>query len=244
MRASSILSSLPIALLSIPSVAAYPPPAQIPLPPIAMPSPPKPVDTHTHIPPQVQHSVSLADILGTHRALTTFFALSRQTRALEDLLAASAASSPPAADSTNDRYAAALAAGTAVVVLAPPNAAVERMPRKPWESPADYAAHGASAYAGPGGRARADDNVRRFVEAHVVAVPGAASEGAAAGMGDGAAGWAEGVRAETLVGRAVWWETRDGARVVMPDAVEVERVASRVSNGELWILKGVLDDAA
>lgn len=34
-------------------------------------------------------------------------------------------------------------------------------------------------------------------------------------------------------GREVWWEEKDGKRIVMPDGVEVESVASRVANGEV-----------
>lgn len=34
-------------------------------------------------------------------------------------------------------------------------------------------------------------------------------------------------------GREVWWEEKDGKRVIMPDGVEVEKVASKVANGEL-----------
>ena len=41
--------------------------------------------------------------------------------------------------------------------------------------------------------------------------------------------------------RELWWEWRGDTRVIMPDGVEVERIASRVANGEVWILKGVLN---
>lgn len=49
----------------------------------------------------------------------------------------------------------------------------------------------------------------------------------------GVSPWPEGQKATTLAGRQVWWEDRNGERVVMPDEVVVERVASKVSNGEV-----------
>ena len=42
-----------------------------------------------------------------------------------------------------------------------------------------------------------------------------------------------------------WWEkNEDGKKVVQPGDVEVEVVANRVSNGEIWVLKGVLNYAS
>ncbi|KAG6018975.1 hypothetical protein E4U41_003468, partial [Claviceps citrina] len=69
-------------------------------------------------------------------------------------------------------------------------------------------------------------NLETFVRAHLV----------------GVAPWPEGRRVDTLAGREVWWQARadDGTRVVYPDGIEVERVAGRVANGELWLVKGVL----
>ncbi|PNY29974.1 FAS1 domain-containing protein [Tolypocladium capitatum] len=148
-------------------------------------------------------SVPLADILGTHRSLTSFSSFTRLHPAAASLLADLA---------------------TSTTILAPLNSAVEALPRKPWEQARDYAAYGAQAYDGSGGEDRANQNLRRFVEGQLVA----------------RSPWPRGERAKTLGGRELWWEERDGKRVIMPDEVEVERVASAVANGEVWILKGVL----
>lgn len=85
-------------------------------------------------------------------------------------------------------------------VLAPLNSAVEALPRKPWEDAVDYGELGEDAYEGEDGQERATRNLRRFVEAHIVP----------------ASPWAEGVRARPLLKGAaeVWWETKDGVRVV------------------------------
>ncbi|RFU72962.1 fas1 domain-containing [Trichoderma arundinaceum] len=159
---------------------------------------------------QVQPAVLLYDILGTQRSLTTFFSLSRMHESTSDPL------SDPKVNTT---------------VLAPNNIVIEDLPRKPWENPDDYASLGSQAYDGSGGKDRADDNLRKFVEAHLVV---------------GTSPWEAGVKAKTAAGTQVWWESKkdeDGneKRVIMPDGVEVDRVASRVANGELWILKGVLN---
>lgn len=45
--------------------------------------------------------------------------------------------------------------------------------------------------------------------------------------------WGQGEKVKTLAGREVWWEERDGERVILPDGIVVDRVASRVANGEL-----------
>ncbi|KAL6892598.1 hypothetical protein HDV57DRAFT_188696 [Trichoderma longibrachiatum] len=166
---------------------------------------------------QVQPAVFLVDILGTQRSLTTFFSLSRMRPETSDPLA------DPHAKTT---------------VLAPSNVAIEDLPRKPWENPGDYDALGSQAYDGSGGKERADENMMRFVQAHLVVGQ------------DASRPWEAGVKAKTAAGREIWWEEGgnsggdgEGRRVIMPDRVEVERVASRVANGEVWILKGVLNYA-
>jgi hypothetical protein len=131
-------------------------------------------------------------------------------------------------------------------VLAPLNSAVERLPRKPWEDARDYDTLGTEAYEGGDGQERARRNLGRFAEAHVVPV----------------SPWEEGDKVKTLLGdREVWWETKDGKKVVsssryymllaasflhdtnrlqiQPDNIEVDSVASQVGNGEIWIIKGV-----
>ena len=110
-------------------------------------------------------------------------------------------------------------------VLAPLNSAISDLPRKPWEDPQDYAALGARAYEGQEGESRAHRNLRRFTEAHVVPV----------------SPWKEGEKVENMNGETLWWERKDGKDVVMPGEVEVDRIASRVKNGEVWVLKGVVN---
>lgn len=161
--------------------------------------PPSPDDA----PPSRQPAVCLADILGTQRALTTFSGMVRNSSPVESRL--------------SDRR-------TNTTVLAPLNSAIDRLPHKPWESPADYHGLGASAYEGDEGKERADRNLRRFVEAHLVTVSPWAE-----GKEKGAARTVEGAGGA----RELWWEEKEGKRVIMPDGVEVERVASQVANGEL-----------
>ncbi|KAM0563030.1 hypothetical protein ACHAPJ_001874 [Fusarium lateritium] len=156
--------------------------------------------------PSVQPSVALGDIIGTNRGLTSFSSFARMQPATDDRLSDL---------STN------------TTVLAPLNSAVDALPRKPWEQPADYDSLGADAYEGDGGQDRAKANLQRFVEAHLVP----------------SSPWEKEEKVKTLGGNEVWWIEKEGRKVVMPDEVEVERVASQVGNGELWILKGVLNYA-
>ncbi|RWR00014.1 hypothetical protein C8Q69DRAFT_453344 [Paecilomyces variotii] len=111
-------------------------------------------------------------------------------------------------------------------VLAPKNSAIQALPRKPWEDPEDYERFGeVDAYKGPEGEDRAQNNLRRFVEAHLVP----------------ASPWKEGEEIETLGGRKLSW-TKDGDKLyIQPGNIEVDSVASQVSNGEVWIIKGVVN---
>lgn len=113
-------------------------------------------------------------------------------------------------------------------VLAPVNSAISSLPRKPWEDPRDYNELGANAYEGQAGEDRASRNLRRFTEAHVIPE----------------SPWKEGGKVKSLGGTEVWWEKKDGKAVVQPGDVEVDRVVSRVANGEVWLLKGVLNYAS
>ncbi|QDS67809.1 hypothetical protein FKW77_007079 [Venturia effusa] len=113
-------------------------------------------------------------------------------------------------------------------VLAPEDSEIKKLPRKPWENPGDYNAFGESAYEGQSGADRAQDNLRKFVEAHVVP----------------SSPWKEGEKVKTLGGREVWWERKDGKSLIQPQSLEVLSVADKVSNGEVWILKGILNYAA
>ena len=121
-----------------------------------------------------------------------------------------------------------------------------KLPRKPWESQEDYAALGASAYDGTEGEGRAQKNLKRFVEVHVLPT----------------GSWAEGERVSTVGGKHLWWDdVGEGKRVVnslflerildgltnangcmqvRPDGIEVQEIAERAKNGEVWIIKGVV----
>ena len=98
-------------------------------------------------------------------------------------------------DSTNERLSDGLQNTT---VLAPLNSAITGLPRKPWESNEDYNKLGANAYEGKNGEDRAHVNLRRFVEEHVVPE----------------SPWEEGIKLKTLGGTEVWWEMKDGKKIV------------------------------
>lgn len=83
-------------------------------------------------------------------------------------------------------------------IMAPINSAIMALPRKPWEDPEDYDKLGPNAYEGEPGEERAQKNLRRFVEAHVVPV----------------SPWREGEKVKTLAGGEVWWEGKDGVKMV------------------------------
>ena len=83
-------------------------------------------------------------------------------------------------------------------VLAPLNSELQKLPRKPWEDPEDYNELGANAYQGQSGEDRAQKNLGRFVEAHAVPV----------------SPWKEGERVDSIGGGKLWWEEKDGKKVV------------------------------
>ena len=83
-------------------------------------------------------------------------------------------------------------------VLAPLNSELQKLPRKPWEDPEDYDQLGANAYKGQSGEDRAQSNLRRFVEAHAVPV----------------SPWKEGEKTDSVGGGKLWWEEKDGKRMV------------------------------
>jgi hypothetical protein len=122
-----------------------------------------------------------------------------------------------------------------IIILAPLNTAMRSLPRKPWESADDYATLGTAAYTGSDGEDRAQGNLRKFTEAHIAVVPKSEQ------------GWEEGVKVENMAGQKVWWEKEKKSGVgeakilVFPGGVEVEKVERKVSDGEIWSLKGVLD---
>ncbi|KAL8906144.1 MAG: hypothetical protein Q9171_006400 [Xanthocarpia ochracea] len=83
-------------------------------------------------------------------------------------------------------------------VLAPLNSAIQKLPRKPWEDPEDYNSLGHDAYEGSTGQDRAHKNLQRFVEAHVIPT----------------SPWKEGEKVKSVGGEEVWWENKDGTRIV------------------------------
>ena len=172
-------------------------------------------------------SLSISDVIGKDRVINIFAGFTRDIDTISKRLD----------DQTQN-----------TTVLAPLNSALQKLPRKPWEDPEDYNAMGEKAYEGQSGEDRAHGNLRRFAEAHVVPV----------------SPWKEGEKVETMGGGTVWWESRDGGKVVctgdlliwgnddgcdadlvkvQPGNIEVSSVAERVSNGEVWILKGCLNYA-
>lgn len=113
-------------------------------------------------------------------------------------------------------------------VLAPVNSAVSSLPRKPWEDPEDYNRLGAAAYEGQEGSNRASQNLKRFAQAHVIPT----------------SPWKEGEKVKNMGGTELWWENQNGKAVIKPGEIEVERVVNKVANGEVWMLKGVLNYAS
>jgi len=48
---------------------------------------------------------------------------------------------------------------------------------------------------------------------------------------------------ETIAGNTVWFEQRDGKKVIQPGNIEVIGISDKVDNGEVWVLKGVINYA-
>ncbi|KAI0126897.1 FAS1 domain-containing protein [Xylariales sp. AK1849] len=150
-----------------------------------------------------QGGVMLSDVVGKDRSINIFAGFTRDIQSISQRLD----------DSTKNS-----------TILAPLNSAVDKLPRKPWEDARDYDTLGANAYEGEDGPERAQRNLRRFVEAHVVP----------------SSPWQEKEKVKTLLGdREVWWENKDGKKTIQPDNIEVDSVASQVGNGEVWIIRGV-----
>lgn len=151
--------------------------------------------------------LSISDVIGKERVINIFAGFTRDIDTISKRLNA------------NDQN---------TTVLAPLNSELQKLPRKPWEDPEDYNELGAKAYEGQSGEDRAQRNLRRFVEAHVVPV----------------SPWKEGEKVNSIGGGELWWEEKDGKKMVQPGNVEVSSIASRVSNGEVWIIKGCLNYAS
>jgi hypothetical protein len=117
-----------------------------------------------------------------------------------------------------------------VFVLAPSNSALQALPQKPWENKSDYEAHGASAYSGDVGSQRADDNLRQFVERHLVT------------LGPGNHAWAAGEhgKRKTTAGTDIWYESHGEAKTIQPGGTKVVKELERSGNGVIWEIEGVL----
>ncbi|KAI6251424.1 FAS1 domain-containing protein [Erysiphe necator] len=111
-------------------------------------------------------------------------------------------------------------------IVAPANTAIAAMSWKPWENPDEYNTLGSEAYEGGKGKERADQNLLRFVEAHIIPL----------------SPWAEGEKAKTLAGREHWWHLKDGHRIIQPGDIKVlDVIRSESNDGELWIIDGVMN---
>ncbi|KAL8714752.1 MAG: hypothetical protein Q9220_001265 [cf. Caloplaca sp. 1 TL-2023] len=88
-------------------------------------------------------------------------------------------------------------------VLAPLNSEIQKLPRKPWEDPKEYEVLGQGAYDGSAGEDRAHRNLRRFVEAHIIPT----------------SPWKEGEKVKSIRGEELWWESKDGARMISKSAL-------------------------
>lgn len=141
----------------------------------AMPPPPSSDSPSSN--PAGGDTVILSDVLGNDRSINIFAGFTRDFATISQRFEDSSLNT---------------------TILAPVNSAIMGLPRKPWEDPRDYDELGANAYEGGDGEERAQRNLRRFVEQHVVA----------------ASPWEEGEKLKTLAGDEIWWESRDGVKLV------------------------------
>lgn len=147
--------------------------------------------------------LTISDILPLSRSINIFAQLTRDIASITSRLSTT--------DSAN------------TTLLAPLNSAMQALPRKPWEDrPGDT-----SEVKAADNEQKASDNLRRFVENHVVTE----------------SPWKEGDKTKTLGGEEVWWQVKDGKKVVMGKGweVEVAEVLGKVGNGEVWAVKGVVN---
>ncbi|CAG8116847.1 unnamed protein product [Penicillium salamii] len=155
--------------------------------------------------PESSDSPIISDVLPKTKAINVFARLTRDFDAIANRL--------------ND-------GSKNITVLAPRNSAIQNLPRKPWENPADYEKFGeVNAYEGSDGQDRAKRNLQRFVEAHLIPV----------------SPWRIGEEVETLAGEKLTW-TKDGDKMfIQPGNIEVDSVAEKVHNGEVWVLNNVIN---
>lgn len=121
--------------------------------------------------------LSISDVIGKERVINIFAGFTRDIDTISKRL------------TSNDQN---------TTVLAPLNSELQKLPRKPWEDPEDYNELGAKAYEGQSGEDRAQRNLRRFVEAHIVPV----------------SPWKEGDKVDSIGAGKLWWEEKDGKKMV------------------------------
>lgn len=168
--------------------------------PVQPPSSDRPEDQDT----SGDAGLTISDILPKTRSINIFASLTRDIESIAGRLESTA----PGDNST---------------LLAPLNSAMQALPRKPWEDrPGDDSGVKAAS-----NEDKAAQNLRRFVEEHVVPT----------------SPWTEGKegKVKTLGGQELWWERKDGKKVVMPHGLVVDVVLGRVGNGEIWAVKGVVN---
>lgn len=138
------------------------------------PSSPPPMDTMHD--PKTGEPI-LSDVMGRDRSINIFSGFTRDVDAVSARL-----------DDSNKN----------ATILAPQNAAIAKLPRKPWENPQDYDALGSEAYVGAEGEGRANKNLQKFVDAHIVP----------------RSPWQEDEKVQTVAGSTVWYEVKDGKKFV------------------------------
>ncbi|KAG5301024.1 FAS1 domain-containing protein [Histoplasma ohiense] len=154
---------------------------------------------------KVQSLLYISDILSKTREVNIFSSLTRDIEAVSTRFNNGTESS---------------------IVLAPLNSAIHGLPRKPWEDPADYRDFGEAAYTSKEGEARAEKNLKHFVEAHIVPM----------------CPWPSQETVKTVGGRAIYWKKEDDGKVyIYPDKIEVLKIMTQASNGEVWILNRVIN---
>lgn len=130
-------------------------------------------------------SVTLSDMLSKTRAINIFASLTRDIKSVSDRLSNGSENT---------------------TVLAPSNSALQRLPRKPWENPDDYERFGQEqAYAGSQGKDRAAENLKRFVEAHVVPQ----------------SPWDQGEEVESLGGGKIRWEKGENGKIYVSETKHI-----------------------
>lgn len=123
--------------------------------------------------------IIISDVIGRERSINIFAGFTRDIEEISNRL-----------ESNKE--------GENTTVLAPLNSEIQKLPRKPWEDLKDYEILGSQAYDGSGGQERANKNLKRFVEAHIVPT----------------SPWKENQKVSSLGGGEVWWEERDGKKFV------------------------------